>query len=109
MKSIFLDIIRNYERKSDIEESLFELILDKLVAKVGETENAGDYIWKKLCQISYNNLNVAQKVIKEKLETCTDAVNKVRLIHLYECCEETEFFLEQEREYLEHKELYGDE
>ena len=104
-----LDIIRSYERQSNIEESLFEHILDKLIVKVGETENNGDYIWEKLCQISYNNMSVAQKVIKKKLTTCTDLVNKVRLIYLYECCEETEFFLEQEREYLEHKELYGDE
>lgn len=104
-----LDIIRLYERQCDVEEDLFDKILDKLIIKVGDEENDGEYIWKSICQIAYNNMSVAKKVIKKKLSTCIDIVEKVRLNELYECCEETEFYLEQERAYLEHKELYGDE
>lgn len=104
-----LDIIRKYECRVDVSEEEFEMILEKLIHKVGNGKDDREYIWERICQISYNNLEVAQKVIKSKLVDCTDIIKKVRLNKLYDCCDEMEYFREQECAYLESRELYDQE
>lgn len=102
-----IDVIKSYEYQYDIDEEKFELILNKLIHEVGSKEADGKYIWKSICRIACNNMVVAKSVIKKKLATCIDIVEKIRLKELYEYCEETEFYLEQEQEYMRNQELYG--
>lgn len=93
-----LEIIDKYQGQSNINEEEFEKILDKLIPK-SESEN----IWKGMCQIANNNLDVAKSIIKEKMTKHISSIYKIRLTYLCEYCEETEYYQEQERRYLENQ------
>lgn len=93
-----LEIVNAYQRQSNISEDDFEKILDRLIPQF-DSEN----IWKGICQIASNNLDVAQSLIKQKISGQTSNIYKVRLTYLYEYCEETAYYFEQERIYLENQ------
>lgn len=46
---------------------------------------------------------MAQSIIKEKMAKQISRIYKIRLTYLYEYCEETEYYQEQERSYLENQ------
>lgn len=83
-----MEIINQYQRQTNISGEEFEIILDKLIPKFD-----CEYIWKGICQIADNNLGVSQKIIKEKIVEQVSSIYKIRLIYLYERCEETEYYL----------------
>ncbi len=93
-----LEIVNKYQRQSNISEEKFEKILDKLIPK-----SESEYIWKGICQIANNNLGVAQSIIKKMMAKQISSIYKIRLTYLCEFCEETEYYQEQERSYLENQ------
>lgn len=93
-----LEIVNKYQRQANINEEEFEKILDKLIPEIDS-----EYIWKGICQIAGNNLDVAQAIIKKMMAEPISSINRIRLTYLYEYCEETEYYLEQELVYLENQ------
>jgi hypothetical protein len=103
------EILSVYERRTDLDNNIFESILDAVLEQISDKNTSCADEWKRLCQISYNNMDIAKKVIREKISTEGNDVKKIRLIDLYSCCEETEYFQEQERMYIENNSSFGDE
>lgn len=103
------EIISVYERRTDLDDNLFAEILDVVLVQMRDKNGVNLHEWKQLCQIAYNNMDIAKKVIREKISTEENDVKKIRLIDLYSCCEETEFFLAQERAYMESRAEFDDE
>lgn len=103
------EIVSVYGRQTDIDNNLFAKILDVVLLKLTDKNGLHSYEWKRLCQIACNNMDVAKQVIRGKISTEENDVKKIRLIDLYSCCEETEFFLEQEKAYMESRSEFDDE
>lgn len=95
------DIVDLYKKNDKLSDDIYKKILEKLLPLIGKKDLNSQYFWKSLCNISYNNMQVAKTVIKRKIELDIDDITRIRLIHLYECCEETEYYWEMERQYRE--------
>ncbi len=62
-----------------------------------------EWVLNGICQIANNNLGIAQSFIRKKMVKQISSIYKIRLTYLCEYCEETEYYQEQERSYLENQ------
>lgn len=87
------DIVRIYKNNDNLDENIYKKILNKLLF----CDN-GDYI-KALCNITYANMDMAVDVIREEMKMNKNRIKRVKLLWLYRCCKEEEFYMQQKRAY----------
>lgn len=85
-------IIKENSLRYDLEEDSFSAIIDYVLDQVPDLKTKNLNEWKMLEQIVYNNMLVAEKIIREKILAEEDNVKIVRLVELLSDCEEYKYY-----------------
>ena len=85
-------IIKENSLRNDLEEDSFSAIIDYVLDQVPDLKTKNLNEWKMLEQIVYNNMLVAEKIIREKILAAEDNVKIVRLVELLSDCEEYKYY-----------------